>query len=484
MTDGDGDPLGAQAGGDRRLLEVRSRHGVTHGPEDEGDGAHAGAPDAHDVDALGRAQVQRLRRGQRACASTSSATLAAASGCPRPRAAAPMAARRSGVGQQRPPARPPTAPRCTRRRAPGSPRPAATSASALRGLMVARRARQAAPGSPARRDASSSATVMAPARHTQQVRRPVDLGHPLFEGHHHGSADLRRASSSPHRRDGELGVVAPAGHVVQREILPIGPARGQLGHGGVDAPGAQRAAERGQRVPLRGQAEQRPSPRGAPPATGRASRARGGRGAGHHGPRELGPGERHRVHRGEPSQQPVDGSGHGVGVHQDHGDPREHGGDPGGKAGVAPDDDDDPRAARAGTSPARRQRRPRAARARRRHWPTSAPGRRLRRMPRPGQEGEGELERRATAPPPGPGVSRRARWIGPRGPVRPARGRSAGTARRDPRSRRRRSPCPVPPSPTSPAGGRVDGARCPFTPAARHVDMPCSGRAALPGGRC
>ena len=44
-------------------LEIAARHDVAHAREHPGDGAHACAPDPHDVDAARRGEVERARAG-------------------------------------------------------------------------------------------------------------------------------------------------------------------------------------------------------------------------------------------------------------------------------------------------------------------------------------------------------------------------------------------------------------------------------------
>ena len=147
-----GDAVGAQALRHRRVLQVRARDRVTHRPEHQGDGAHAGAADAHDVDAPGRPRSRaaspsgpphpRGRSCQRAWASTSSATRRRRVGVrvPRARPRAWRAGGRGRTGVHRAP-RPAAAPSHS-----GSgtwtAAPMPTSASALRGLVVARGAGQ------------------------------------------------------------------------------------------------------------------------------------------------------------------------------------------------------------------------------------------------------------------------------------------------------------------------------------------------------
>ena len=44
----------------RRLFEIAAAHAMAHRGEDRCDRAHTGATDAHDVDARGRRQIDRL----------------------------------------------------------------------------------------------------------------------------------------------------------------------------------------------------------------------------------------------------------------------------------------------------------------------------------------------------------------------------------------------------------------------------------------
>ena len=85
----------------------------------------------------------------------------------------------------------------------------------------------------------------------EKVGGTIENGHPILIRHHLDTQSPGPGRVSPPAPD-EPFIVTPTGHLVQREIPAVEPARGQVGHGGVDAVGAQRAAEGGQRPALLG----------------------------------------------------------------------------------------------------------------------------------------------------------------------------------------------------------------------------------------
>ena len=167
---------------------------------------------------------------------------------------------------------------CTRRRAPGSPPrlPRGPRRCASDGRVAPPAAGPGWPGG--RRPAARPPSWPRPDIRTRRRRgtgRASDLrrappGTPGLRA--------RRAPSRtghPGLVDRELRIVTPARHVVQRQIPAVGPARRQLRHGGVDATGPQRAAERGQvrrssGRPSSALARRRPAgDRSSPPSSGR-----------------------------------------------------------------------------------------------------------------------------------------------------------------------------------------------------------------------
>ena len=438
---------------------------MAHVPQHERDGAHAGAADADDVDAPGRREVEARRR-QRAWASTSSATRAAASGWPFSRAASRMARRRLGIGQER-------------IELEGQPTPVALvigdghrRAHADQRLGVARSGgragrRAAGPGWPGLpRPAARPPSWRRPGRRRRRPRCRSRACCPRTAppgSRGRGSSPL---PSSTRRGGRERLVVTSAGHVVERAVAVGGPGRGQVGHGAVDPAGAERAAGAGHGLAVRRQAQRHPAGR---PTLRRRSRVASSGQTGVPVTWARGrsvPAKATALAAAKRPSRPLTAPGTESVVMQTSGTRVQHRGQPGREAGVPADDDHHPRAAGGGTSRGRAGR-PRPGRRPLRRWPTRRTDAGCG-APRGRGAGCRGTRASATSWPPAPGGSRRARSTPPRGRGQPARARSAARGRCDRPSRRPRSPCRAVRSPTS---GRAGG------PAARPGEPQRSSRA-------